>query len=139
MQGLYRNKRKIFYALYEGDEEIVSEDGTPTGRYRAKYGKPVPLMVNYSNTVGLTNNNISGKVARNLYGQTLDYNVTINPLPDGCPIDEMSVLWIDTEPVLNADGSTDTPPDHVITRISGALNWRACQAAKVTRSSGGAG
>ena len=45
----------------------------------------------------------------------------------------MSVFWVDTKPVLKEDGTTDTPYDHVIYRIAGSLNWRACQIARVQR------
>ncbi|MBQ9708087.1 MAG: hypothetical protein IJV66_02750 [Firmicutes bacterium] len=133
MRGLYRNRRKIWYANYVEKEEIL-EDGKHTGLYRYAYTKPVAVYVNKSTTSGLTNNNISGKVRRYMYGEEKDYNVTINPIPATCDISESSVLWVDAEPVIEEDGSTLTPYDHVITRISYALNWRALQAVKVDRA-----
>lgn len=132
MRGMYRNRRKIWYAKYLGKEEILNDDGDYTGNTRPLYGNPKKVFVNKSTTSGLTNNNISGKVVRHPYGNELDYNVTINPIPYGMSdIEEQDVLWIDTEPVINEDGSTDTPYDHIVTRISYALNWRAMQAVKV--------
>ena len=137
MQGLFRNKRRCWYALYTGqDEEIVTEDGLLTGHYRPIYGNPVEVWVNASTTSGITNNNIAGRVERYDFGIVLDYQYTINPIPDNCPIDEMSVFWMDTVPEIKADGSTDTPFDHIVTRISSAVNHRACQIAKVVRSDG---
>lgn len=133
MRGLYRNRRVVYYANYLGNEEVIV-DGVHTGTYRPRYTKPKRMIVNRSTTSGLTNNNISGKVKRKPYGEELDYNVTINPLPANCDIAESSVLWVDTMPVLNQDGTTDTPYDHVVTRISYALNWRAMQAVKVDRA-----
>lgn len=132
MRGMFRNRRAIWYANYLGTEEIV-ERGMYTGRLRPVYTNPKKIYVNKSTTSGLTNNNISGKVRRNVYGEELDYNVTINPIPANWDVTEQSVLWIDTEPVIEEDGSTKTPYDHVITRISYALNWRALQALKVER------
>ena len=41
---------------------------------------------------------------------------------------------MDTVPEIKPDGSTDTPFDHIVTRISSAINHRACQIAKVNRS-----
>ena len=133
MRGLYRNRRVVYYANYLGNQEVVV-DGVHTGTYRPAYTNPIRMTVNRSTTSGLTNNNISGKVKRKPYGEELDYNVTINPLPANCTIAESSVLWVDTMPVIKADGSTDTPYDHVVTRISYALNWRAMQAVKVDRA-----
>ena len=132
MQGAFRNKRKIWYANLIEREEIL-RDGRHTGQYRSVYTNPIPLWINRSTTSGLTNNNIAGRVEREMYGQQLDYNVTLNPIPDSCDMNEQSVLWIDTPPVIKEDGSTDTPFDHIITRISYSNGWRACQGAKVNR------
>ena len=136
MRGMFRNKRTIWYANYVGQTEDPETGLNHTGRYLYEYTKPKMLRVNKSTTSGLTNNNISGKVKRHPYGGELDYNVTINPLPPSCDISEGSVLWVDTEPVIKEDGYTDTPYDHVVTRISYSLGWRAMQAVKVDRASG---
>lgn len=134
MRGLYRNRRAIWYANFIGNEEVIDSEGRHTGHYEAQYTNPIKLYVNKSTTSGLTNNNISGKVRRYVYGEEKDYNVTINPIPDSCDISESSVLWVDTVPVIENDGSTKTPYDHVITRISYSLGFRALQAVKVDRA-----
>lgn len=131
--GAERNKRTVWYALYEGTTEIVDPDGNKTGERLPVYGKVQAMRVNISGTSGLTNNNLSGKVEYQPYGQQNMYVMTLNPLPSDCWIDEMSVFWVDTKPVLKEDGTTDTPYDHVIYRIAGSLNWRACQIARVQR------
>lgn len=131
--GAERNKRTVWYALYEGTTEIVDPDGNKTGERLPVYGKVRAMRVNISGTSGLTNNNLSGKVEYQPYGQQNMYVMTLNPLPSDCRIDEMSVFWVDTKPVLKEDGTTDTPYDHVIYRIAGSLNWRACQIARVQR------
>ena len=131
--GAERNKRTVWYALYEGTTEIVDPDGNKTGERLPVYGKVQAMRVNISGTSGLTNNNLSGKVEYQPYGQQNMYVMTLNPLPPDCRIDEMSVFWADTKPVLKEDGTTDTPYDHVIYRIAGSLNWRACQIARVQR------
>lgn len=131
--GAERNKRTVWYALYEGTTEIVGPDGNKTGERLPVYGKVRAMRVNISGTSGLTNNNLSGKVEYQPYGQQNMYVMTLNPLPSDCRIDEMSVFWVDTKPVLKEDGTTDTPYDHVIYRIAGSLNWRACQIARVQR------
>ena len=131
--GAERNKRTVWYALYKGTTEIVDSDGNKTGERLPVYGKVQAMRVNISGTSGLTNNNLSGKVEYQPYGQQNMYVMTLNPLPSDCRIDEMSVFWVDTKPVLKEDGTTDTPYDHVIYRIAGSLNWRACQIARVQR------
>lgn len=131
--GAERNKRTVWYALYEGTTEIVDPDGNKTGERLPVYGEVRAMRVNISGTSGLTNNNLSGKVEYQPYGQQNMYVMTLNPLPSDCRIDEMSVFWVDTKPVLKEDGTTDTPYDHVIYRIAGSLNWRACQIARVQR------
>lgn len=131
--GAERNKRTVWYALYEGTTEIADSDGNKTGERLPVYGKVRAMRVNISGTSGLTNNNLSGKVEYQPYGQQNMYVMTLNPLPSDCRIDEMSVFWVDTKPVLKEDGTTDTPYDHVIYRIAGSLNWRACQIARVQR------
>ena len=131
--GAERNKRTVWYALYEGTTEIADSDGNKTGERLPVYGKVRAMRVNISGTSGLTNNNLSGKVEYQPYGQQNMYVMTLNPLPPDCRIDEMSVYCVDTKPVLKEDGTTDTPYDHVIYRIAGSLNWRACQIARVQR------
>lgn len=132
MRGMYRNRRKIYYAKYVRTEMEVNEDGRYTGIPKNIYGNPKMVYVNKSTTSGLTNNNITGKVRRQPYGYELDYNVTINPIPYGMrDIEEQDVLWVDRMPVIKEDGSTDTPYDYIVSRISYALNWRAMQAVKV--------
>ncbi|MBR4186323.1 MAG: hypothetical protein IKQ87_11170 [Clostridia bacterium] len=134
MQGLFRNRRRIWYANGEETVEVLTDTGEHTGHYRVVRGPVKEMWTNVSTTSGLTNNNISGKVQRSMYGQYPDYTLTINPLPDTCDMRESSVLWIDTKPVIDADGTTATPYDHVVVRIAAALNWRAAQAQKVDRT-----
>lgn len=133
MQGLCRNRRRIWYANYSEDVEILLDEKR-TGRYRTVYGPVKEMWTNVSTTSGLTNNNISGKVQRDEFGQYNDYTLTINPLPYPCDMTETSVLWIDSAPEIAEDGTTETPYDHVVVRIAEALNWRAAQAQRVERA-----
>ena len=91
--GAERNKRTVWYALYEGTTEIVDSDGNKTGERLPVYGKVRAMRVNISGTSGLTNNNLSGKVEYQPYGQQNMYVMTLNPLPPDCRIDEMSVFF----------------------------------------------
>jgi hypothetical protein len=51
-----------------------------------------------------------------------------------CPIDENSVMWIDTEPLIDADGNTETPWDYVIVRVAESINSKAYAVKKVSVS-----
>ena len=133
MQGLCKNRRKIWYANHSEDVEVI-RDEMRTGHYKTVYGPVQEMWTNVSTTSGLTNNNITGKVQREEFGQYNDYTLTINPLPPHCDMTETSVLWIDCTPEIDGDGMTDTPYDHVVVRIAEALNWRAAQAQKVERT-----
>ena len=58
------------------------------------------------------------------------------------PIDEYSVLWVDTLPILNADGSLKvndageviTPHDYVVKKVAKSLNSVSIAISKVTVS-----
>lgn len=136
MQGMFRNMRRVFYANWTGERvERRNTAGERTGTYGNVYGPVKEMWVNFSTTSGLTNNNISGKVQRDKYGQYNDYTATINPLPDDCDLTETSVLWADTTPEIDDEtGTTETPYDHIVVRVASALNWRACQVQRVDRA-----
>jgi hypothetical protein len=46
-------------------------------------------------------------------------------------IDEYSILWIDKMPVMNRDGTTDTPHDYVVKKVARSLNSVSIAVAKV--------
>jgi hypothetical protein len=47
------------------------------------------------------------------------------------PIDEYSILWVDTPPLLNDDGSTDTPHNYVVRKVARSLNGASIAIGKV--------
>ena len=123
MRCLDRNKKKFFYALYEKKIPMVDDNGHKTGEYDLVFGKPVALKGNISSSRGET-------VTRQ-FGEDLSYDRVIvldNPM---CPINEYSILWIDTKPVLKKDGSTDTPHDYVVTKVAPSINSTAIAVSKV--------
>lgn len=46
-------------------------------------------------------------------------------------IDEYSIMWIDKLPVMNRDGTTDTPHDYVVKKVARSLNSVSIAVAKV--------
>ena len=61
---------------------------------------------------------------------------------DSPPIDEYSILWIDTMPELNADGSlavdsegkVKTPHDYIVKKVAKSLNSVSYAVSKVSVS-----
>ena len=52
-------------------------------------------------------------------------------IPHRASIDEHSILWVDTLPHLNEDGSTDTPYDYIVRRVARSLNGVSIAIGKV--------
>lgn len=124
MRCLRRNKSKFFYALYKEKTPLEDDYGNKTGEYEIAYEKPVALKGNISAARGET-------ITRQ-FGEDVTYDRVIVLEDPQCPINEFSVLWIDTEPVLDADGTTKTPHDYVVTKVATSINSVAIAVSKVT-------
>ena len=114
MRGMVRNKSKFYYASYIGETEIIDENGFNSGEYEVLYTNPIK-----------TNGNISaaqGEMQSRQFGESESYDKVIVLDDINAPIDEHSILWVDTLPHLNANGATDTPHDYVVTRKAVSLN-----------------
>lgn len=122
MRCMRRNKTSFFYALYDGKEAMKDEYGNDSGEYTVKYTAPSELKANISAAVGETNTRQFGEDER--YDK-----VIVMDIPDA-PIDEHSVLWIDTVPQLtesgelarNEDGEVITPWDYEVKKVARSLN-----------------
>lgn len=121
MKCMNRNKQTFYYALYKGQEEVIDEYGNSTGQYEKSYENPVEAKANVSAA--------KGDVSVQQFGDALDYSRTI-AIDNGSPIDEYSVLWIDTVPALAEDGSLEvdedgkaiTPYDYIVRQVAKSLN-----------------
>ena len=122
MRGWVRNKTKFYYALYEKQKEITDEYGNRTGQYELVYGKPVEMFGNVSAAVG--------EIQNRQFGESENYDKVIVLDNPNTPINEYSLLWVDTSPlldelgnlVLKADGTEETPHDYVVKKIARSLN-----------------
>lgn len=130
MRGLERNKQSFWYALYERSEPILDEDGNEVGE-KLIYGNPIKESGNISEAIGSTE--------KALFGVNAVYTKVINPMPDNFPMDENSILWVDTTPSIAEDGSTQTAHDYVVTKAAKSLNHKAYALKKVNVSVGGDG
>lgn len=134
MRCMNRNKSKFFYSLYEGREPIVNEQGRKTGEYKVVHGNPIEGRANISAAKGETQTRQFGE--NECYDKVIVMDF-VEPL-----IDEYSILWIDSEPKLNDDGSLAvndegeviTPHDYVVKKVAKSLNCVSIAVSKVTVS-----
>ncbi len=123
MRCLERNKTKIYYALLNSKNEIRDEYGNFTGEYELQYGNPVLLKASVSAAMGETYTRQFGE--QEAYDKVV---VTDDPL---CLIDEYAILWVDSLPEINEDGTTDTPHDYVVKKVARSINVSSYAIAKV--------
>ncbi len=114
MRCMVRNKTKFYYASYKDHTEIIDEYGNATGEYEVSYSNPIACLGNISAA--------QGEMQSRQFGESESYDKVI-VLDDGdAPIDEHSILWVDTLPHLNEDGTTDTPHDYIVKKVAKSLN-----------------
>ena len=123
MRCLTRNKTPFYYALYKGEAELTDDYGNSTGEYELTYGSPVRVSANVSAA--------QGEMQSRQFGESESYDKVIVLDDRHTPIDEYSILWVDTLPHLNDDGSTDTPHDYIVRKVARSLNGVAIAISKV--------
>lgn len=134
MRCMNRNKVKFFYSLYEGREPITDEYGNVTGEYDVKHGNPTEGYANISAA--------KGETQTRQFGESETYDKVIVMDNEAPPIDEYSVLWVDTVPQLNEDGSLAvdeegnilTPHDYIVKKVAKSLNNVSIAISKVNVS-----
>lgn len=134
MRCMNRNKVKFYYALYKSREPIMNQYGKPSGQHKVIYGNPIEEYANISAA--------KGETQTRQFGENESYDKVI-VMDLGTPsIDEYSILWVDTEPQLNEDGSLAvndkgeviTPHDYVVKKVAKSLNNVSIAISKVTVS-----
>ena len=123
MRCMVRNKTKFYYASYIGETEITDEYGNGTGEYNLAYEKPFGAFGNVSAA--------QGEMQNRQFGESESYDKVIVLDDKNTSIDEYSILWVDTLPRLNEDGSTDTPHDYVVKKVAKSLNGISIAISKV--------
>lgn len=111
--GGERNKRSIWYALYQGVTDVRDSQGRRTGAKAKTYSNPVEVRLNVSPAKG------SSEAAA--FGTSIDYTKTMVSFDSTLAINEDSILWVDKVPVIKQDGSTDTPHDYVVSEVAKGL------------------
>ena len=123
MRCMTRNKTRFYYASYIGNTEIIDKNGHSTGEYRMVYEKPIKTFGNVSAA--------QGEIQNRQFGESESYDKVIVLDDRNTPINEYSILWVDTLPHLNEDGTTDTPHDYVVKKIARSLNGVSIAISKV--------
>lgn len=123
MRCMTRNKTTFYYASHIGETEITDEYGNSTGEYNLAYGNPIKVFGNVSAA--------RGEIQSRQFGESESYDKVIVLGDKNTPIDEYSILWVDTLPHLNEDGSTDTPHDYVVKKVARSLNGVSIAISKV--------
>lgn len=134
MRCMNRNKVAFYYSLYEGREPIIDEYGNVTGEYDILRGNPVKGYANISAA--------KGETETRQFGESITYDKVIVMEGESSQMDEYSVLWVDTIPMLNEDGSLMmdeeggvlTPHDYIVMAVAKSLNSVSIAISKVTVS-----
>lgn len=107
-----RNLKPIWYCLYKGEEPVKDENGYETGEKQPTYEEPVNMMCNVSPATGYAQTE--------MFGNLESYDKVIVTDDMSCPIDENTVLFIDTEPSFTDDGKPIY--DYMVRRVAKSLN-----------------
>ena len=126
MRCMNRNKVKFFYALYLGKAPIKDEYGNDTGEYEVKHGSPVEFSANISAA--------KGETQTRQFGENEIYDKVIVMDENAPPIDEYSILWVDSVPVIKEDGTTETPHDYIVKKVAKSINVVSVAISKVSVS-----
>lgn len=113
MRTLDRNKRKFYYCLHKDKEKIYDENHNFTGEYSPEYADPVEAKGYISASNGTTDTE--------QFGNNISYDKTLTLQGIDWPIDESSVLIIDSD--YDPEKTYEIPPfDYLVVRKAVSLN-----------------
>ena len=122
MRTVQRNKRTIYYALYNGVTDVVDAEGNLTGEQSASYGELVTARMNISGG--------KGRAEIELFG--IDTPFTKVAVTDDLdtPFDTDTVFWFETDPATEEH-------NYRCTGVARTINQVALALAEIDRTSGG--
>ena len=123
MRCMVRNQTKFYYASYIDKNELTDEYDNATGEYAVSYSNPTQAFANISSA--------SGETQVRQFGESESYDKVIVLDNPNTPIDEYSILWVDTLPHLNEDGTTATPHDYIVKKVAKSINSVSIAISKV--------
>lgn len=123
MKCLERNKSTFFYALYDREEAVIDEYGNDTGEHNVIHGDPIECKANVSAA--------KGETSARQFGENEAYDKVIVLDNVNTPIDEHTILWVDTLPTFDDTGAVTTPHDYVVKKVARSLNSVSIAISKV--------
>lgn len=131
MRTMLRNKSRFHYALYKEKNPKTDEYGNITGEYEIVYENPTEFSANISAA--------KGETTTRQFGESESYDKVIVMDNDAPPIDEYTVLWVDTVPqvdetgalAVNDEGEIVTPYDYIVKKVARSLNSVSIAISKV--------
>lgn len=121
MKCLHRNKTRFYYALFKEKVAIKDEYGNESGEYKVVYESPTEIHANISAA--------TGEAQVEQFGNSVLYDKVIITDDTACPIDEHSVLCIDTPPSYDKEGNLIY--DYIVKKVAKSLNTVSFAVSKV--------
>ena len=113
MRSLKKNMQRLFYSLYSEEITIYERDENGDTVYVEVDGERTPVVIGtqagYNKPVLFYANISAGKggAQEAVFGSDVDYTRTISTTDMTCPIDELTRIWIESEPQYNPDGTVN--------------------------------
>lgn len=113
MRSLKKNKQNIWYSTYADQITEYYRDDDGNIIYDEIDGEQIPRIKNeragYNNPVSFYANISAGKgtAQEEVFGTDIDFTRTICTTDTSLPIDERSLVWIESEPKYINDGTVD--------------------------------
>jgi len=113
MRSLKKNMQRLYYSLYSDEITIYQRDENGEIVYVEVDGERIPsifgVMAGYSEPVEFYANISAGRGNSQdaPFGSDVDYTRTISTCDMTCPLDELSIIWIESEPQYNTDGTVN--------------------------------
>lgn len=129
MRDCKKNQQELYYAIYSVQITEYYRDSEGNIIYDEIDGELIPRIkcerTGYNNPVSFYANISAGKGTsqEEVFGVSLDYTKTISTTDMSLPLDEKSLVWFETEPTYNADGTVnEASADYSVVGIAKSLN-----------------
>lgn len=129
MRDCKKNQKELYYATYSDQITEYYRDSEGNIIYDEIDGEQIPRIkcerAGYANPVLFYANISAGKgtAQEEVFGVSLDYTKTISTSDMSLPLDEKILVWFETEPTYNADGTVnEASADYSVVGIAKSLN-----------------
>ena len=113
MRTLQRNKRTIWYALYNGVTEVVDDDGNYTGEQEVSYSEPIQARMNVSGG--------RGQAEIELFGVDNPFTRTAVTDDLATPFNTDTIFWFEADPLTDPHNYRCTGVARTINQVVIAL------------------